>query len=118
MPDDDIRALAHLYGPDNQSAKERLARTIINRKNNIAKAYDLADDYFHVPKQALAAIGAGDADVGRRVFDKLFDGSVAVDGERIVGSKILRKIGHGNLHAGAAVLDRFIELAHQASRAA
>jgi len=41
----------------------------------------------------------------------LFAG-VAVDGERVLSSKLLKQIGDGNAEVGAAVLDKFIAMTH------
>ena len=54
--------------------------------------------------------GAGSAELGGHIFDKLFSG-VTVDGERVLSSKYLRQIGDGNPKAGAAILDKFIAMA-------
>jgi hypothetical protein len=39
VPDDTIRVLVDRYGPSNKLQADQLARTIIRRKANIAKAY-------------------------------------------------------------------------------
>jgi hypothetical protein len=43
--------------------------------------------------------------------------SVAAAGAHVLPSRVVRDLGGGDVDAGAAVLDRFIEMAHQKVRA-
>jgi hypothetical protein len=42
IPDDHIRTLTGLYGPEARAENDKLADTIIARRDSIAKAYDIA----------------------------------------------------------------------------
>ena len=42
VPDDIIKALVGVYGPESREQNNKLADTIIARRDNVAKAYGIA----------------------------------------------------------------------------
>ena len=42
IPDDHIRTLVGVYGPESREENDKLANTIIARRDNVAKAYGIA----------------------------------------------------------------------------